>query len=333
MGFNEIEYGLFKRYGTNPVSCLAGSVEKRHYHSASSKGFVSYSAFGGLALVLGEPICPPEKMKRVVTEFHQHCRKQGMHEAYFCALGESSARFPQDEFSRIHMGDEALVQLKSRAYRKNARRMIRRAKREGVTLQELQGKDFASPRFKKESESITRHWLKNKGNSLITFMVNNNFDGHPCHQRIFLAKREGKTIGFMTAYNVPSASAMYMDITRIGKAAPNGTSELMVSSLTDIAEAEGYSLLSLGMVPLSDVGKKWRNPLLLKWILSALYEYGGWLYPSKTEFHFKSKFQPHWRPVYAYCSKKANILDFYNMFRIFQPLSLKDYLLRHLFGF
>lgn len=330
LGFTDIEYDLFKAYGQNTISCLAGTLEKERFRPKDVAGFVSYCRYRDFVLVLGEPVCSPEHIRKLVLDFHGFCHRNKWREIYFSALGDSEDYFPSDKFSKIHLGDEAIVMLPMYHCGKKVKRMIHRAEKHGVTVRELTEKQMKSAWFRATSGRITRYWLEGKRNELIMFIVNNNFSDCQKHQRIFLAKKRGAVIGFMTAYAVPASNSLYVDITRINKFAPNGTSELMVNHLLSAASSEKISFVSLGMVPLSSIEKPEQNSLLLRCLFSLLYNYGGWLYPSKSEFYFKNKFLPVWRPVYVFCSQCTNILDLYNMFRIFQPLTLREYLLRYL---
>jgi len=332
LGFTDIEYDIYNKYGKNPISCLAGTAEKSRFALKDGHGFISYSEYGSLALVLGEPVCASERIRGAVQEFREFCRSNQWHEIYFSTLGDSEAGFPKIEYRKIYLGEEALIPLPVLRHKKSVRRMIRKAQKEGIVMQELSGGRFAHEEFWKGCGEITDCWLREKGNNLISFMINNRFLDCQAHQRSFIAMRKGHAVGFAIAYEVPAASAMYVDVTRIGPGAPNGTSELMVDALSKIATARGFRHLSLGMAPLSNLEKDTANQSFLKIIFSMLYEYGGWLYPSKSELSFKRKFMPLWRPVYAYCSKEAGFLDFYNMFRIFQPLSLRENFLMRFFG-
>src|SRR3989344_2262677 len=121
--FTDIEYELFKKYGKNTISCLAGSSEKKRFYDRRTNGFISYATRGGLVLALAEPICSPDKTSELVADFHEHCRRNKLREIYFSALDESEKWFPKKLFNKYHIGDEAIITLPTNNFKKNFLRM------------------------------------------------------------------------------------------------------------------------------------------------------------------------------------------------------------------
>jgi phosphatidylglycerol lysyltransferase len=86
-----------------------------------------------------------------------------------------------------------------------------------------------------------------------------------------------------------------------GRAAPNGTIELLLDTAMRTFAAEEYQYVTLGLAPLSRYAMPLEvNPTWLRWLLKWVRAHGRRFYNFEGLDNFKAKFLPErWEPVYA----------------------------------
>ena len=69
--------------GTRPCPFFALAPENLRYLSPNGEGLVSYRLTGNVAVVLGDPICPPEAIERVTRGFLDLCAANDWQVAFY----------------------------------------------------------------------------------------------------------------------------------------------------------------------------------------------------------------------------------------------------------
>ena len=121
-------------------------------------------------------------------------------------------------------------------------------------------------------------------------------------RRVFVARSRGsEIIAFLVASPAPARGGWLIEQFVRGRAAPNGTVELLLDAAMRTFAAEGFRYVTLGLAPLSryavpaEVNPAWLR-LVLKWVRA----HGRRFYNFEGLDNFKAKFQPErWEPVYA----------------------------------
>ena len=109
-------------------------------------------------------------------------------------------------------------------------------------------------------------------------------------------------VAFTVLSPVPARNGWLVEQIVRGRAAPNGTSELLLDSAVKAVAASGAAYLTLGLSPLSQradapVGKQ---PLWLRFALRWVRLHGARFYNFRGLDSFKGKFNPErWEPIYA----------------------------------
>src|SRR5204862_6678943 len=106
----------------------------------------------------------------------------------------------------------------------------------------------------------------------------------------------GKLGGLLAASPIPARDGWYLEDVLRSADAPDGTSEILVFETLRVLAAEGYSLATLGTVPLSDIGRDelTSNGYLFGHILGLTRKNLKPIYNIEGLRCFKSKFVPSW---------------------------------------
>lgn len=133
------------------------------------------------------------------------------------------------------------------------------------------------------------------------FLVEWNILPHLLDRRLFVAERAGQVLGFLIATPIPLRNGWLIEQIIRGRAAPNGTNELLLDAAVRALATEGAGYVTLGLSPLSRAVSQeppppWKIRLLLAWVRV----HGRRFYNFEGLEHFKSKLQPEgWEPIFA----------------------------------
>lgn len=167
--------------------------------------------------------------------------------------------------------------------RRQLRRKLRKAETAGVVVSEATG---ALPLS--DMGAINRDWARARGGER-GFSMGIWSPATLPFSRIFLARREGKLIGFLTLHG--NAQEWTLDLMRQRADVPDGTMHLLLTKAIEAAAQQGVARLSLAAVPL---GKQDHEPPLFHALRDMMDRVSG----ADGLRQFKSAFAPHWEVLY-----------------------------------
>ena len=144
-------------------------------------------------------------------------------------------------------------------------------------------------------------WLEGRGLPPMHFLVEWNILPRLLDRRLFVAEQAGQIIGFLIASPIPLRNGWLIEQIIRGRAAPNGTNELLLDAAIRALAAEGADYVTLGLSPLSRaVSQEPPPPWMIRLLLAWVRVHGRRFYNFEGLEHFKSKLQPEgWEPIYA----------------------------------
>jgi phosphatidylglycerol lysyltransferase len=145
-------------------------------------------------------------------------------------------------------------------------------------------------------------WLATRGLPPLHFLVEPASLSLLEDRRVFVAERRGEVVGFLIASPVPARAGWLLEQIVRGRAAPNGTAELLVDAAMRAAARDGSGYATLGLVPLSRRARvpSYPNPLWLRLLVGWARAHGRRFYNFDGLDAFKAKFRPaRWDPVFA----------------------------------
>jgi phosphatidylglycerol lysyltransferase len=144
-------------------------------------------------------------------------------------------------------------------------------------------------------------WIERRGLPPMHFLVEWNILPRLLDRRLFVAERAGQTVGFLIASPIPRRDGWLIEQIIRGRAAPNGTTELLLDAAVRAFAADGAGYVTLGLSPLSRaVPQEPAPPWSLRPLLALTRVHARRFYNFEGLERFKRKFVPEsWEPIYA----------------------------------
>ena len=155
---------LTRCYGSNTLSFFGLAQQNAHFLAPGDEGLINYRLEGNVAVVLGDPICPPEAFERVTRSFLDFCKLRNWRVAFYQTNPDHLSIYRALKLHTFKIGEEAIINpqtftLKGSAIA-NVRISARRAERDAVVVHWHEG---ALPiEAINQLEQISKIWLEHK---------------------------------------------------------------------------------------------------------------------------------------------------------------------------
>jgi phosphatidylglycerol lysyltransferase len=295
---------LVLEYGWNATAYQIVNPGITLWFSSTGDAVLGYVQRGHTRVVAGAPVCPPERVSEVVDEFERQCTIERMRVCYFGAEERLEAA--------VHgRATHAMVLLGAQpswnpaawagiiAGKASLRAQLNRARNKGVIVSPMSPAEATG---NPELQRVLREWLATRGLPPMHFLVEPETLTRLFDRRVFVARSRGQEImAFLVASPAPARGGWLIEQFVRGRAAPNGTVELLLDAAMRAFAEEGYQYVTLGLAPLSRYARPAEvNPAWLRLVLKWVRAHGQRFYNFEGLDNFKAKFQPwHWEPVYA----------------------------------
>lgn len=287
---------LIRAHGTATVAFQALEAEFRYWFDGAD-AVVAYVDTGSAWVAGGEPIAPVDRQVEVAHRFALAARAAGRRASFFgCeqrfvqAIGWPTIVLGQQPVWRPRAWDQTLAGAASLRYQ------LRRARGKGVTVRALHTDELAADGAMRPAiAALGAEWLAARRMAPMGFLVQLEPLTFPDERVLIVAERAGAVVGFLSAIPVYACRRLFIEDVLRGRAAPNGTSELMIDAA--MRAAHDLDGVTLGLAPLAG---ELPAPLRLARALSTpLYDFRGLA-------AFKQKLRPdHWEPVYLAAPRRA----------------------------
>jgi phosphatidylglycerol lysyltransferase len=295
---------LVLRYGWNATAYQIINPGIELWFSPICDAVVGFVRAHNTLVVAGAPVCAPERLADVATEFEQAASCDGNRVCYFGAEARLEALYRgAATHSMVLLGAQPTWRpsnwLKIVSRRASLRAQFNRARNKSVSVGEWPSSQAAGhPALL----SCLQEWLATRGLPTMHFLVEPQTLERLADRRVFVAELKGQVVGFLVASPVPRRNGWLIEQIIRGHDAPNGTAELMIDAAVRAIAEEESEYVTLGLSPLSRRAalSQEENPLWLRWLLSWARAHGRRFYNFDGLDAFKTKFQPdRWEPVFA----------------------------------
>jgi phosphatidylglycerol lysyltransferase len=295
---------LVLAHGWNSTSYQIINPGISHWFSSAGDAVVGFVSSGGVRVVAGAPVCAKERLAEVAGEFERDAARAGKRVCYFCAEARlESVYIDSTTHSKVLLGAQPVWEPEKWAGliagHKSLRAQLNRARNKRVAVTEWSTeKAWNNPVLLE----CLREWLEAKGLPPLHFLVEPNTLARLFDRRVFVAERDGETVGFVLLSPVAKRNGWLFEQFIHQPNAPNGTVELMIDAGMTALAAEGYGYATLGLAPLSTRApvEPFQNPLWLRFLLAWIRKHGERFYNFNGLDAFKAKFRPErWEPVLA----------------------------------
>jgi lysyl-tRNA synthetase, class II len=291
---------LVRSYGQDTLSFFKLRGDKQYFFSTDRRAFVGYRIENGVLLLSGDPVGPEAALDPLLAQLSAFAKSRGLK---LGAVGASEAMRPRFErlgLRSLYLGDEAVIDLgrfslEGRPIRK-VRQSVTRLRKAGydAELQELSALDAATLAAVGHVLELGRQGAPERGFS----MTMDTISGPLAEQTLVLLARDGEgkirgVLHFVPCYGRPAMSLSFM---RRDPATPNGLTEFMVATATELLRERGLQELSLNFATFArwmHSPERWHERVLGK-VVSVLNPF----FQIESLYRFNAKFFPRWEPRY-----------------------------------
>jgi phosphatidylglycerol lysyltransferase len=254
-----------------------------------------------------------QQLARAGRRFIEAARSEGRRACFFaCEALEG------DGLRRQLIGEQPCFRprdwLRELPARRRLKEQLRRARAKGVQVRRVRPEELSegSP-LRRDIERLASEWLRSRRMEPMGFLVALELFHFPAHHRYFVAQRQGRSVGFLSAVPIGARRGWLVEDVVRSRDAPNGTTEsMLVGVLRDVEDSE---IVTLGLTPLSGaVGWPLR---FVRWLTRPLFDFQG--------LHaFRERLRPDaWEPVWlVYPTGTSPILCILDALRAFARGSL-----------
>ena len=215
-------------------------------------------------------VCAGERMRGALSASAEHS---------VIALGAQPTWDPRDwpEFLERHA---------------SVRRQLRRSRNKAVEVESADPvRDAADP----ELRAVFEEWLEGRPLPPLRFLAAPDILRAGARDRVLLvARRHGRAVAFLAASPIAARNGYLIELLARSRAAPNGTSELLIDSAMRRFAAERRGYLTLGLVALARAADREMrgNPLWLRAIMRFARAHANRFYHFRGLEHFRTKLAP-----------------------------------------
>ncbi|MBF4511897.1 DUF2156 domain-containing protein [Plantibacter sp. VKM Ac-2885] len=269
----------------------------------TSVGLVPYQKHAGVAIVLADPLGPPEHLQASVEEFVQAAERDSLIPCFFSSSQATKDAMPEG-WRDLIIADDTIVDLPGLAFTgkawSNIRTALNKAEREGMVFRMS---TYAAETWgvRQQIRAISEGWVGDKGLPEMRFTLGTLQEADDPEVRLALAiSPDGDVDGFLSWLPVFGPDSEHrgwtLDLMRRREEGFGSVMEFLIASSAKVFAEEGAQILSLSGAPLAhrvedDEGRIAHLLGQLSGILEPVYGFS-------SLHRFKQKFNPRSEPIY-----------------------------------
>jgi lysyl-tRNA synthetase, class II len=249
----ETAHALVQAWGMDTLAPFVLRGDKSYFFSEDEQAFLAYRVVGGVAIVSGDPIGPPELFDGLVARFATYARARDWRIAILGVSERRLALYRAHGLHALYHGDEAVVDaasfsLDGRAIRK-VRQSVHRLERIGYRAELLHAREIP-PELRARLETLAQAWRGTEPNRGFVMALDGLFrlDDEDALFAIGLDP-DGEPAGFLHFAVSRCAAALSLSSMPRLRSTPNGFNEWLVCATVVWAREHGYERISLNFAP------------------------------------------------------------------------------------
>lgn len=294
---------LLQQTGSHSLAYSALQPGMRYFGDADT-GVIAYRMSLGQAIVLGDPIAPPEKKVALLDAFI---------EAYPRSLHMQIHRDTADQLTRhgyriTPVGVENEIPLDTFTLRGRRKADLRHYRNRAVAGGIVVREEADTPELRAELEPVSDAWLplKTGHGEELEFLARPYLLRSEPGVRIFTGRIDGAPVGFVIMdpmYRAGRVIGYTVTILRHLPDSPEGTVDYINLEAMAQFATEGVPMLSLGVSPFHRLpelaAKEGTGALPVYWVYRFLTGWGNWIYHFHGLSFHKSRYRANEIPVYT----------------------------------
>lgn len=290
---------LIQKFGRTALAraCL---FEDKSYFFGPDDTVTTYAVSNRGAIILGDPIGPPDQAKQAILGFRDFCKKNDWTPAYVSTLPDYMDAYHEAGFDSVCIGYEAIVDLQSFTLEGSQNKDIRYA----VNHMEKLGYHAEAhipplgDRLMHSLQVISDDWLTSRHGGEMHFSDGWFNDAYIRNSTVMVVQtQDGSPTAFANLVPEFQKNEVTIDLMRHHGEGEYGTMDFLFAKMLLWAKENGYDSFSLGLSAIVGVGEKPEDPRLEQ-TLHTLAEYVSRFYNFRGLHEFKEKFHPRWEPRY-----------------------------------
>lgn len=290
---------IIQKHGRTSLAraCL---FEDKSYFFGPEETVTTYAASRRGAIVLGDPIGPPDQVAEAIVRFRDFCHRNDWIPSYASILPDHLDAYRKAGYDVVCIGYEAIVVLnkftleggENKGTRYAVNRLEKGGYRAEVHLPPL------DDNLMRSLHEISDEWLSLHHGGEMHFS-NGWFTEDYLRKgpAIVVHAPNGNPTAFANLVPEYQKNELAIDLMRHYAKVEHGTMEFMFAKMLLWAKEKGYDTFSLGLSAIVGVGEKQDDPRVEQ-ALHTISEYVSRFYNFKGLHEFKEKFHPRWEPRY-----------------------------------
>ncbi|WP_374230555.1 rhomboid family intramembrane serine protease [Rhodococcus sp. ARC_M6] len=304
------------RAGTgSPLSWMTTWKGNSYWFSSDGSSYVAYRVVVGVALTTGDPVGPPDRMRRTIEEFAEFVSDNGWIPCLYSVTDDVRAITDSMGWSGLEVAEETVLDLGEIAFTgkrfQDVRTALNRAKKTGITAEWIRF-PHAPLAIKDQIVAISEEWVADKGMPEMGFTLGGLDEVDDDEVRCLVALDEERTVHGVTSwlpvYRDGQIVGWTLDFMRRRAEGFRPAMEFLIASAALTLEEEGVEFLSLSGAPLAKVASDREANLdeqdattlsaVMDNVLDLLGRTLEPVYGFRSLLAFKSKFQPRYVPMH-----------------------------------
>jgi len=257
-------------------------------------GFIGYREIPGFAIVIGDPVTPPEYQETLASGFFEYAKERKLQLIYFGVSRDFTDKCPV----KIQMGEELIFDPYNDPLEgpkgSRLRNKIQFAKKNGLSVKEF---IYGDVRTEKALRKVVNEWVTaRKGPQLyfgdIEFF--NFYDSSRC----FYVKNGEQYYGAALLKAIDAKEGWLLKHHIARHDAPRGTTEMLLVGILETLRKEKCHYLTYGVVPPKSITNIQGLGKVSSWGITQIYAFIRWFFGLRTRMAFWEKFQPSMKPAY-----------------------------------
>lgn len=300
---------LTRSYGTNSISYFALEAGKSLFFSHSRRAFLSYVLAGNVAVVVGDPLGPPEEMPAIIAQFVAFCHIQDWSMVFWQVRDTYTNFYRQIGMHLLKIGEDPIIHVPtftlSGKAMANARTSARHAEKAGLHVVFYRGQ-VQDATYQEQMTQISQAWLAQKRSAEMGFSMG-RFEAEGDAEQVYAlaVDADNRVYGFLSFVPIYGRRGWGIDLMRRAPQVPGGTMELLIVRSIAYLQAHGAEIMSLGLAPMNNVNQS--DVSRLEAGMDFLAKIVGDLQKNASLCTFKKKFQPSWESRYLVYSSKLGL--------------------------
>jgi phosphatidylglycerol lysyltransferase len=288
---------ILKEHGRSSDDFFKLLPDKSYFFIEGDGAFVAYKVAWGMALALGDPSGPENRIGEAVEGFTAFCERNGWDPVFVHTLPDFQALYAQLGFNSVKIGEEAVVDLarfaEHTSREKGFRQVQNRFEKKGFQA-ERHLPPHPGERLDRLAE-VSREWLSLPGRRERTFALGQFDRAYLGGTPVFtVSAPDGRLVAFANEIPGYREGEATIDLMRHRREIPNGAMDYLFLRLMLTLHTEGYRAFSLGLAPLAGVGEG-PDAKPEERALRELFAHLNRFFSFRGLRSYKTKFDPQWR--------------------------------------